>query len=334
MNDLSEMFDDSERPSGRSFYFDMRIDSFCRVRLQLTYLFRLQSLLPGDREALITMQRTYFKTGLVWCVILMLSACGLKDAKTPEEWFKFSWAGLAGCDSLTFRGSAAIFRGENSKMEDAVNFTGKLKDHHQLAIQTTLPSSTGNNGGTDGVQAAGTHLNTVYKAELQWNEGSWNLKSNKTDVNNLGIARLNPLDQLEEIRSQKKTINVESGAARGTKVLRIELDPKESAQRLQAKLADEMEAVKAGWEEQLLKVKAERRPKVKLELEQVWSEGRDQLMTMLNQADARVVYHLTINRNSGLPIRLSSETELSYINASGSHETEVLRTDSRFEQFR
>lgn len=265
---------------------------------------------------------------------MMLSGCGLKDAKSPEEWFKFSWAGLAGCDSLTFRGSAAIYRGENFKMEDAVNFTGKLKDHHQLAIQTTLPSSNGNNGDSGGVQAAGTRLGSAYKAELQWDEGSWTLKSDKKDVINLGIARLNPLDQLEEIRAQKKTITAESGAARGTKVLRIELDPQESGQRLQAKLAGEMDAVKAGWEEQLLKVKADRRTKVKLELERAWSEGRDQLMSMLDQAESRVVYHLTIDRNSGLPIRLSSETELTYINISGSRAQEVLRTDSRFEQFR
>ncbi len=282
------------------------------------------------------MQMAYFKAGLVWCVMLMLSACGLNDTKTPEEWFNFTWSGLAGCDSLTFRGNAAIFRGGKSDMEDAVNFTGKLKDHHQLAIQTTLPTSPTNikNGKADELQAAGTHPASGYRAELQWEEGSWNLKSSEKNAINLGIARLNPLDQLEEIRALKKTITVESGAARGTRVLRIELDPKEAGPRLKSKLAGEMDSLKAGWQDELALIKADRRPKIERELEREWADGRDQLMSLLDQADTKVVYHLTINRNSGLPIRLSSETGLTYMNALGVREQEVLLTDSRFEQFR
>ncbi|WP_410768151.1 hypothetical protein [Fontibacillus sp. BL9] len=277
------------------------------------------------------MYKAYIKAGWIGCVILLLSACGLSETKTAEDWFHYTWSGLAGCDSLTFRGSAAVFRGQNSKMEDSVNFTGQLKDHHQLAIRTVLPKS-GSTEKNTGVQAKGIHP-AAFKADLQWKGGSWSLESNENDVLLRGIARLNPLDQLEEIRAMKKSITTEKGAGRGTRVLRIELDPEEARQRLGVKLEGEMEAIKDGWKEQLAQVSRERRAKVESELRKEWSEGREQMVSMLNRAEAKVVYHLTIKRNSGLPVRLSSETELNYTNALGIQEREVLITDSRFDQF-
>ncbi|RCX23037.1 hypothetical protein DFP94_101629 [Fontibacillus phaseoli] len=277
------------------------------------------------------MYKAYFKAGWIGCIILLLSACGLSDTKTAEDWFHYTWSGMAGCDSLTFRGSAAVFRGKNSKMEDSVNFTGQLKDHHQLSIRTVLPNS----GAIDknvGVRATGINP-AAFKADLQWKGGGWSLKSNENDVLLRGIARLNPLDQLEEIRAMKKSITTEKGAGRGTRVLRIELDPEEAKHRLGVKLEGEMEVIRADWKEQLAQVALDRRPKVESELRKEWSEGKDQMVSMLNQADAKVVYHLTIKRKSGLPVRLSSETELNYMNALGDQEREVLITDSRFEQF-
>ncbi|MEF2964575.1 hypothetical protein V3851_01925 [Paenibacillus sp. M1] len=274
------------------------------------------------------MQKSNFKAGVALCLILILSACGFGDARTPEQWFNVTWSGLAGSDHLAFRGQAAIMRGENSKVEESVNFTGELQDHHQLALQTVLPS--GESGENTGAVAAVSGPKTAYTAELQWQGGTWNLKSNENDAFTRGIARLNPLDQLEDMRTVKKTIRAEAGAPRGLKILRIELDPEEAKRRLKERLTEDMEAVKAGWQEKLVQVASDRRTKVESELESEWETGRNQLEAMLEQAKVKAVYHLTINRKTGLPVRLSSQTDLDYISGRGIREHEVMVTDSRF----
>lgn len=279
------------------------------------------------------MRKGWIKPVSFLFILLLLPACGRTDSRNAEDWFALAWSGLAGCDSLTFRGSATIYRGDRSQMEETVKYTGQLSEHRQLTMRSER-SSSNVRAGKGGFQAAATGKRTTYQAELLWHGGAWDFDGDHYDALKLGMARLNPLDQLEDIRKVSKSMNSEKGAARGTSVLRIELDPPEAKQRLAHKLTEEMNAVKKGWEERVARMPADRRQQVEHELEAKWKAGSDQLAAMLEQADIKVVYHLSINRNTGLPIRLTSETSLNYIVPNGSREREVLYTDSRFENFR
>ncbi|MNJ71204.1 hypothetical protein D3C77_677200 [compost metagenome] len=69
-------------------------------------------------------------------------------------------------------------------------------------------------------------------------------------------------------------------------------------------------------------------------MEQIWSSGNEQLIQMLNQAEVQVVYHLTINRKSGLPVRLTSESRLAYVSPLGAPQQETLMTDNRFTDYK
>lgn len=265
---------------------------------------------------------------------LTLVSCGMNEAKTPEQWFEFTWSGLAGCDALTFRGLAALQRGNGHGLEESLSYTGRLHEHRELSIRAEpAPNRTGNLG--DRLQTAGLSQPGGWEAKLRFENGNWLVQSEAHDALQQGVVRLNPLDQLEEIRmAAKKTITSESGAARGTKVLRIEMDPAEASIRLKDRLLSEMELTREGGNEPLERVPAERREQLRSELSRIWAAGNDQLSAMLEQMNATVVYHLTIDRKSGLPARLTSETTLNYLSTQGIPQREVLRTDNRFEGYK
>lgn len=265
---------------------------------------------------------------------LTLVSCGMNEAKTPEQWFEFTWSGLAGCDALTFRGLAALQRGNERGLEESLRYTGRLQEHRELSIRAEpAPSRSGNPSGR--LQTAGLSQPSGWEAKLRYENGNWLVQSEDHDALQQGVVRLNPLDQLEEIRTAaKKTITSESGAARGTKVLRIEMDPAEASMRLKDRLLSEMELTREGGNERLERVPAERREQLQSELSKIWAAGSDQLAVMLEQMNATVVYHLTIDRKSGLPARLTSETTLNYLSTKGVPQREVLRTDNRFEGYK
>ncbi|MBW4840015.1 MAG: hypothetical protein KZY74_11495 [Paenibacillaceae bacterium] len=265
---------------------------------------------------------------------LTLASCGMSEAKTPEQWFEFTWSGLAGCDTLTFRGLAALQRANGHGLEESLSYTGRLQDHRELSIRAEPANkSTGNLGGR--LQAAGLAQPNGWEAKLHLENGNWLVQSDNHDALLQGVVRLNPLDQLEEIRmAAKKTITTESGAARGTKVLRIEMDPAEASMRLKDRLLSEMELTRKGGMERLVSVPTPMQESLRSELSKIWTTGNDQLSAMLEQLNATVVYHLTIDRKSGLPARLTSETTLKYLSTKGVPQREVLRTDNRFENYK
>ncbi|WP_307396148.1 hypothetical protein [Paenibacillus anaericanus] len=271
-----------------------------------------------------------FKMILILCCICSMVACGQRSAKTPEQWFEFTWSGLAGRDALTFQGDAALLRGDKSSLEDSMTYYGELKNHRELNMVTVLPH--GNKIGT--WQMAGTGKGNQFAANLLWEGGSWTPTTNQGDALSLGMTRLNPLDQLENIRRMnKKKITAESGAARGTEVLRIELDPSEAKDMIGGKLIDEMQEVRVGLQNKLAEIEPGRRSTIEKEVMDLWSSGNGQLVQMLEQAEARVIYHLTIDRRSGLPQRLTSESELNYRSHAGLLQRELLLTDNRFVKY-
>lgn len=276
------------------------------------------------------MHKRYFKAAGMLCIILLLPACGISDNKTPEDWFDYTWSGVGKSNSLSFRGNAAVMRGEKMKMEESINFTGQLKDHQQLVIRTVLPSTIAKNA----PRATTAQPEAIYETDLSWKGGNWSLESDEADAFMMGIARLNPLGQMEEIHDANKKITADRGAPRGTKVLRIELDPTWAKQRIKTRLIGEMEGVRRGWQAQITDFSKEQRSKLQSELENEWALGKDRLVMMLNNSEVNVFYHLTIDRNTGRPTRLTSETELVYTNMAGEREQEILLTDSRFDKDR
>ncbi|WP_068785072.1 hypothetical protein [Paenibacillus phocaensis] len=265
---------------------------------------------------------------------LVLASCGMNESKTPEQWFNFTWSGLAGCDSLTFRGLAALQRGDGQAQEESLSYTGRLQEHRELSIRAhPANSGAGNLGGR--LQTAGFPQASGWEAKLRFENGNWLVQSENRNALLQGVVRLNPLDQLEEIHTAaKKTITSESGAARGTKVLRIEMDPAEASMRIKDRLLSEMELTREGGGELLEKVPADRQQQMRSELSKIWTAGQDQLSAMLEEMRATVIYHLTIDRKTGLPARLTSETTLHYLSAKGVPQREVLRTDNRFESYK
>ncbi|MNC79829.1 hypothetical protein D3C75_1324200 [compost metagenome] len=51
---------------------------------------------------------------------------------------------------------------------------------------------------------------------------------------------------------------------------------------------------------------------------------------MMEQASVQTVYHLTVDRKTSLPLRLSSESQVSYQDMNNKKNTEALVTDVNF----
>lgn len=268
---------------------------------------------------------------LIWIFLLaaVLSACG--EPKTGAQWFDFTWSGLAGWDALTFRGLASLQRGEHSMPEESISYTGQLNNHRELSMRSNSSAQDEQNR----FRAAGLTAASGYEAKLRLENGSWVLQADQSNALLHGMNRLNPLDQLEDIRfAVKKKITLESGAARGTKVLRIEMDADEAGIRLKDELLAEMSLLGTDLDSKLADVSPSRRNEVRTRLSSILSAGHEQLLGRLENIEANVVYHLTINRKTGLPSRLTSETKLKYLTPQGQPRQEVLRTDNRFENYK
>ncbi|WP_055107552.1 hypothetical protein [Paenibacillus ihumii] len=258
------------------------------------------------------------------------SSCRLQEAWTGEQWFNHTWSGLAGVDTLTFQGKAALWRGEQGVLEHNLSYNGKLEDHHRLTMRTVIA---GGDRGRGKLLASGKGTGEVWETSLQALGRRWHIVSDEEALGQ-GLARLNPLEQLEHIRSSGKSIKLESGAARGTKVLRIELDPKDALALIGGELEEEMKQVRHKWERKLAKLPEAKQAKLQSQTEQIWSAGRGQLDQMLTQAEVQAVYHLTINAKTGLPVRLTSESRIAYVSPQGVPQQEMLRTDNRFSGYK
>ncbi|GIO38688.1 hypothetical protein J41TS12_35490 [Paenibacillus antibioticophila] len=271
---------------------------------------------------------TISRVACLYMVMLLLVSCGWQESKTAEEWFDFTWSGLAGIDSLKFKGQAAVARGERWNLDEQVGYSGELKDHQKLSMQSTLPSTEAGQDKEQQIEAAGT---SQARIQLAWNGETWKVADSQVSALTAGLSRFNPLEQMESIRRSAKTITEEHAAARGTRVLRIQLDPEAAKKALNKQLVKEMEAVRTGWQRRLETLSGIQRKETESELEREWSKGRKHLDNMLAACQAETVYYLTINRNTGLPERMTSETRLLYTNTRGIQEQEALLTDSKFE---
>ncbi|MBP1999322.1 hypothetical protein J2Z69_000341 [Paenibacillus shirakamiensis] len=265
--------------------------------------------------------------GVLLCTLL-LASCG--NSRSGAEWFDFTWAGLAGSDTLSFDGEASLVAGNQQQAEGIVQYEGQLQNHKLLTMTTQYSdhSAVGQVGMASATDAA-------QQSHMEWRMGKWSLLSKPSDEQESHpVQRINPLSQLEEIHQAKdKKISLESMAARGTKVLRIELGATEAKAALQRELESEMNQVLVNWEGQQqkihLKESSAQKTKRKEQAYAIWNEGKQKMEERLNTVKVKTTYHLTINSRSGLPQSITSETHVS--GTTGNAETMI--TNCRFHSY-
>ncbi|WP_068616725.1 hypothetical protein [Paenibacillus tuaregi] len=278
---------------------------------------------------------TYLKKGrflpfLLTCALL--GACEISGPKTAQDWFEVTWAGLAGSDTMNFQGRASLLRDNQIQEEGNIAFSGQLQNHQMLTLKAE-PSQAGrgHNLAMAGL-GKGAELATFQLKGRKW------VMLDRTERSASPLPRtlnrINPLAQLEEIHDTKaKTIRLESGAARGTKVLRIELAPDEAKALLRRQLTEEMDNVLADWKLRAAGL-ALSRPELDAltrQVEDTWSKGRKEMTHKLDIAQVSSVYHLTIDNKSGLPKRLTSSSTVTYPANSGVNKPEVYMADCHFQ---
>ncbi|WP_342574506.1 hypothetical protein [Paenibacillus sp. FSL M8-0142] len=272
--------------------------------------------------------------GMLCTALLLLSlpACAWQDSLSPEDSFKRALAGLSGVDNFAFKGEAAIRTEESGLFQQTLAFEGKLQNHTNLTLSSRTPGRTIQDKTSKGSlqQATG---DSVYSTDgmtvsLKRKEGKWNaLTSGQAEE--LWMTRLNPLEQLEYIGESDKKLSAELGAARGTKVLRIELSPEAAANMTKRSLQGQMKLLLERMQRKGDPLYSED-PKVRARLKAVWERDHEELTRMLDQAEAASICHLTIDKRSQLPIRMTMERSVSYVDRSGKARTEALLSDVTF----
>lgn len=271
----------------------------------------------------INVRVTLLYAAMTIFITALLGGCAAGNPKSAEDWFNVSWSGMAGKDELTIQGEAVLLRGKQLVVENNISYSGKLSNHTELALKADL------------LTAVSTKSSSPKKEiKLQWGDGRWNLDMNSaSNAEVISLTRMNPLEQLKDIRYATKTMSLDNASARGTKVIRIEIDPNDAKEQLHQKLEREMNEVKSKWTNEIARLNEDSRQQVEQKVEEIWKAGSDQLNHMLDSADTKVMYHLTIDQNTSLPVRLTSEVELNYANMKGINEYEVMVSDNRFSNY-
>ncbi|WP_213648346.1 hypothetical protein [Paenibacillus sp. J23TS9] len=261
---------------------------------------------------------------LLWMSIYLTGCSLLQNDRNPEEWFKQTLGGLAGKDSFTFNGEAAVRTQSQKGFRESLSYEGRLTEHDKLTIRSMLPSQP-----TEVKTSKPVNIKDVHAAEsgFRRQDGQWvHLFSEGSTTLNSSLARFNPLAQLDAVSRLPKSMKEASGAARGTKVLRIELEPAAARQWLSEQLEAEMGMIRqqADTGEQAGSAQEKR------QLADVWNKGDAQLKQMLDHSEVGMVYYLTIDKKTGFPVKLSSENVIRYLNLHNQEEEETLVNDVSF----
>ena len=248
--------------------------------------------------------------------------------KSPEEWFVVSLSGLAGREEINFKGAAALRRNQQEGFLKQLSYEGKLRNHDDLTMQTSFPVEAASNS-----KAALSMKSQTVKATYRRQNGAWAQQSELSDGSlNQFLARFNPLEQMEQISSRKYAIREEVSAARGTKVLRIEIAPEDARAWLSQQLSTEMEQVR----DAALKATSQAgktsagQEKITKQVETLWDKRFKQMEQMLAEADVMTIYHLTIDRKSSQPLKMTSEIDLRYIDLQNTEQLETVINEVNF----
>ncbi|MNP23595.1 hypothetical protein D3C76_1163120 [compost metagenome] len=254
-----------------------------------------------------------------------LSSCNLiASNKSAEEQFQLSLSSLASIEKLAFTGEAALRRNDQRMFEQHFTYEGQLTNHDMLTLQMNVPIQSVS---TDTINKDQEQKKTGrISTNLRRIQGGWVHTSSLDNGVNHALARYNPFSQLEGIVGVNKSIQEETSASRGTRILRIELKPEDALQWLTKQLSAEMADIRAELNEQSPTYPSD----IQTELEATWKQGQEQLQSMLKEADVNTVYHLTIDDNSNIPLRLTSESIMTYLDLEGNEQSETVVNDITF----
>ncbi|QOS80130.1 hypothetical protein JNUCC31_04090 [Paenibacillus sp. JNUCC31] len=271
-------------------------------------------------------------------VVVCAPGCGLLQRnQSPEELFSRALSGIAGKETLSFDGEAGLRRESSGLFENQFKFEGKLENHDRLTLQTRLPGAvTAVGTGVKGVNAAAVNNNgqpSGFSASFERKQGQWMALTAEHEPLRGSLSRFNPIAQMESIDRLNKTIKSEYGSGRRTQILRIELAPKDAKTWALAQLHDEMNAIRAEYMHKASRVKGASQEKLEKDLNKVWEQGETSMEQMMKQANVQTVYHLTVDRKTSLPLRLSSESQVDYKDMNNKSNKEALVTDVNFRSY-
>ncbi|WP_054958356.1 hypothetical protein [Paenibacillus dakarensis] len=266
---------------------------------------------------------------LLWLVIILsLQACGM-DKLTAEESFNRAVAGLAGIGNLTFKGNAVFRSGDRGIYKQSIAFQGQLEGYKKLTVTTSASSIPFS-------KAAGytssSSSQEVTKRIMKYDGKRWR-SIDSLDEKEDYLSSLNPLEQLQFIGISDKIITEEAGAARGTKVLRIELDPEASLRLTKEMLNGQMKALRNRID-QRGDVLYTNDPIIRSKLQAICEKETQELNRLLDHANVSTVLHLTIDKKTFLPLNLSSERRISVSGSTGLPKDETLIYKARFLDYR
>lgn len=260
-----------------------------------------------------------------------------RKEQAPEEVFSRAVSGIAGKERLVFEGEAGLRRENSALFENQFKFEGKLEDHDRLTLQTRVPGTIAAAGKEPGIAPLdGKPLNGKkggFSVSFARKGGKWKALSAEHEPLRGSLSRFNPIAQLENIDRMNKTIHSEYGSGRSTRILRIELAPKDAKAWAAAQLNGEMEALRAEYLHKAAASGVKDRPAMEKELDKVWKQGEARLMQMMQNAEVQTVYHLTVDRRSSLPLRLSSESKVILEEDGVKKSQEALVTDVNFKSY-
>ncbi|GAB6929715.1 hypothetical protein JCM10914A_36980 [Paenibacillus sp. JCM 10914] len=249
----------------------------------------------------------------------------MQDGLSGEEAFNRALAGLSGVDNFTFQGEAAIRNDPNGPYLQSLAYKGSLMHHTDLTLTSRSKPSMLNQGSKNEPNQENADVTSV---SLKREEGRWSILADR-DADGMWMRKLNPLELLEYIGESEKTVTRELGAARGTTMLRIELSQEAAAKMTYAGLDEQMKLLAARIDRKGDPLYSDD-PLVRERLKSIWSRDEKEMRQMLDDIEAATICHLTIDKHTQLPSRLTMERKLAYVDESGKSRTETLVSDVTF----
>ncbi|WP_379201713.1 hypothetical protein [Paenibacillus sp. GCM10012306] len=266
------------------------------------------------------------------------SGCTEVNNKPAPKDLSLALAGMAGSDGVSFEGSAALHRKGETKPALSQYYGGKVENHNQLSLYTLLPDKgTSKTAATEGLQklertGATTHIHSAeksYSSKLEKREGQWQeLSATSGNNEDNPLPRLNPLLQLDQLKDVDKTVTEETGAARGTRVLRIQLTPEAARALLSRELEQEMNSLRPA--NSGIVTKNTHQTKANKAIEALWQKKNKEMKQQLAKANVKAVYHLTVDKKQNLPRKLDWTRTVSYADGKKPGDNESLVVQVNF----
>ncbi|MBT2287778.1 hypothetical protein J7E73_01290 [Paenibacillus albidus] len=252
--------------------------------------------------------------GLILAASIVCCSCGPMNDRPAQENLALALAGMTGSDGVTFEGGAVLLQGGKAFPGSTIYYGGHVMDHKKVSLFTLLPDerSSPAAAGTKALKQQQTTA-PAYYSQLEKREGKWQPLDNKTSAGeNNPLPALNPLRQLEELERMDKKVSEETGAANGTRVLRIELTAAQAHEQLAAELEQEMQALRPERGLSDAGAAAGRKQQAAEAMVALWEKRNSEMKLRLEQAEIKTVYHLTVDTRHSLPKRLAWTRVVSY----------------------